>query len=91
MLTASEAEKALIEKASSDSEFRTRLLDNPRNTIEEEFGVTLPEGFSIKVHEQSSTETHLVLPPDPRLSIDDLNLVSGGGGAACAGTSCLYA
>ena len=90
MLTASEAERLLIEKASNDSEFRTRLLDNPRNTIEEEFGVTLPEGFSVRVHEQSATETHLVLPPDPRLSIDDLQLVAGGG-AGCVGTECVWA
>ena len=89
MLTANEAEKQLTEKAQNNSEFRTRLLDSPRKTIEEEFGVTLREGFSIQVHEQSPTETHLVPPPDPRLSIEDLKLVSSGGGCsgACAWTS----
>ena len=83
MLAASEAEKLLIEKATNDGEFRARLLENPRSAIEEVFGVNLPEGLSVKVHEQSDSEVHLVLPPDPRLSEKDLELISGGSG--CAG------
>ena len=83
MLTAGEAEKLLIEKATNDGEFRTRLLENPRGAIEEVFGVNLPEGLSVRVHEQSDTEVHLVLPPNPRLSEKDLELIAGGGG--CAG------
>ena len=83
MITASEAQERLIQKASTDSGFRSRLLENPRSTIEEEFGVILPETFTIRVHEQSATEAHLVLPPDSRLSEADLELISGGGCGAC--------
>ena len=83
MITASEAGERLIQKASNDSEFRSRLLENPRSTVEAEFGVTLPENFTIRVHEQSATEAHLVLPPDAKLSEEDLKLISGGGCGAC--------
>lgn len=80
MISVSEARERLIEKASTDDAFRARLVGDPRKTVEEEFGVTLPEGFSIDVHEQSSTKAHLVLPPTPKLDEKDLSLVAGGGG-----------
>ncbi len=80
MISVSEARERLIEKASTDDAFRTRLVNDPGKTVEEEFGVTLPDGFSIKVHEQSSTEAHLVLPPAAKLEEKDLSLVAGGGG-----------
>ncbi len=80
MIPVNEARERLVEKALTDNVFRTRLLDDPKKTVEEEFGVTLPEGFSLYVHEQNSTEAHLVLPPDPKLGEEDLRLVAGGGG-----------
>ncbi len=79
MIPISEARERLTEKASTDNEFRSRLLNDPQKTVEEEFGVTVPEGFAIKVHEQSTTEAHLVLPPDPKLGESDLHLVAGSG------------
>lgn len=80
MVTASEARERLIEKASSDSTFRDRLIAEPAQTVQEEFGITLPDGFSIKVHEQSAKVAHLVLPPSGQLGEDDLAAVAGGGG-----------
>ena len=56
----------LIHRASQDPGFRQRLLDDPKRTIEEAFGVTLGEGQQVFVHESSETETHLVLPPVSR-------------------------
>lgn len=80
MVTASEATERLIEKASNDSTFRDQLIADPGKTVEEEFGITLPDGFSIEVHEQSAKAAHLVLPPSGRLGEEDLAAVAGAGG-----------
>ena len=58
----------LVSRAGEDSEFRERLLATPRAAIEAEFGVALPEDHEIHVHEESTTATHLVLPPRDSLS-----------------------
>ena len=59
---------ALVKKAAKDSDFRERLLANPKETIESEFGVTLGEGHGIHVHEDSHAATHVVLPPRSKQS-----------------------
>ena len=89
MITASQIREQLIEKATDNEEFRTRLLDDPQATVEDEFGITFPEGFSVEVHEESATEAHLVLPPVAKLTEADLQGVAGGG-AGCVGTSCAW-
>jgi len=53
----------LISRAGGDYDFRERLLARPKETIEAELGVTMAEGHEIHVHEETYTETHLVLPP----------------------------
>ena len=58
-----DAEEFLVSRAEEDSDFRERLLATPKATIEREFGVALPEGHEIHVHEETTTVTHLVLPP----------------------------
>ncbi len=63
-----DADSLLVSKAEEDSDFRERLLRNPRETIETEFGVTLAEDHEIRVHEESYTATHVVLPPRSKLS-----------------------
>ena len=63
-----DADSLLVSRAEEDSDFRERLLRNPRETIETEFGVTLAEDHEIRVHEESYTATHVVLPPRSKLS-----------------------
>ena len=46
-----ELREHLIEKATTDEAFRARLLADPNAAIQEELGVTVPPGFTIKVHE----------------------------------------
>ena len=65
------ATERLLSRARKDSEFRARLLNNPRNAIEQEFGVGLAEGHEIHVHEETDAATHLVLPPRSRLSEEE--------------------
>ncbi len=58
-----DAANFLVSRAAEDSEFRERLLARPRETIEKELGASLAGDHEIQVHEESSTTTHLVLPP----------------------------
>ena len=54
---------SLLSRAGEDDDFRERLLAKPKETIEEEFGVTMAEDHQIHVHEETYATTHLVLPP----------------------------
>jgi hypothetical protein len=58
----------LIRRAWEDPEFKRRLLSQPRATIEDALGVTLPAGLNVYVHEQTPTDLHLVLPMPPAAS-----------------------
>ncbi|WP_419949645.1 nitrile hydratase subunit alpha [Candidatus Palauibacter sp.] len=63
-----DADDLLVSRADEDSDFRERLLRQPRETIEAEFGVTLAEDHEIHVHEETYAATHVVLPPRSKLS-----------------------
>ena len=78
MKTAQDMEKTVLDKASEDADFRARLLRDPTDAIQQAVGVTVPDGFTIKVHEADSTTAHLVLPPTGKLSEADLSTVAGG-------------
>ena len=78
MKTAQDMEKIVLDKASEDADFRAQLLSNPKDAIQQAVGVTVPDGFTIKVHEEDSRTAHLVLPPTSKLSLADLSTVSGG-------------
>ena len=58
----------LVSRAAEDIDFRERLLANAEETIEKEFGVTLPADHEIHVHEETYSSTHVVLPPRSKLS-----------------------
>jgi len=63
-----DAADLLVSRAGEDSDFRRRLLAKPKETIEKEFGVTLAEDHDIHVHEETYSETHVVLPPRGKFS-----------------------
>lgn len=65
------ATEFLVSKAGSDGGFRKRLLAKPRETIEREFGVKLAAGHEVRVHEDTGAVTHVVLPPESRLSDEE--------------------
>ena len=66
-------------KAAEDDDFRARLIADPRATVEEETGLRFPNGYRIHVHEESATDAHMVLPPKPELSREQLDRIAGGG------------
>ena len=49
--TPGEMRERLIAKADADEAFRARLLSDPRAAVNEELGLAIPPGFTIKVHE----------------------------------------
>ena len=77
-MTAGEIREHLVSRASSDDEFRGRLQADPKATIKAELGITLPEQFTIQVHEEGAETAHLVLPPNAGLSEGELQQAAGG-------------
>ncbi len=80
METRKELEARIIDKANRDEDFRARLRSDPKGTIGQELGVTIPEALSIDVHEETATNAHLVLPMSEELNERDLQTVAGGSG-----------
>ena len=54
-------------------------MENPKKTIEQEFGITLAKEHDIEVHEETPTTAHLVLPPKSRVSKADREAATTGG------------
>ncbi|MYD25355.1 MAG: hypothetical protein F4X08_06055 [Gemmatimonadetes bacterium] len=71
MKKSSNAVDLLILKAGDDDELRKRLLARPKETIEQEFGVTMAEDHEIHVHEETAAATHIVLPPRNRFTREE--------------------
>ena len=71
MKRAVDLESLIVSRADADSGFRERLLAQPMQAIEQEFGVSLAEGHEIAVHEETVAATHLVLPPRSKQSEEE--------------------
>ncbi len=77
-MTQAEMQDKIVAKAGEDGEFRARLLADPRATIHELIGTPVPDAFTVQVHEESATSFHLVLPPDSRLTEEEMSQVFAG-------------
>ena len=80
MRSESEVRAHIAMKAAEDDEFRARLVADPRATMEAETGLRFPADYRLHVHEESATDAHMVLPPKPELSRDQLDRIAGGFG-----------
>ena len=78
MTTATEMRARILGKAADDSDFRARLIADPKTAISAETGKTIPEGLDIVVHEDSATAAHLVLPPSTVLTEAELEAAASG-------------
>ena len=78
METPTEMRTKIVGKATHDEDFRDRLLNDPKGSVEDELNVSIPAAMSIKVHEDSATTAHLVLPPDGKLTARDLMAAAAG-------------
>ena len=80
MRSEAEVRAHIAMKAAEDDEFRARLIADPRATVEDEAGIRFPDGYRIHVHEESATDAHVVLPPKPELSREQLDRIAGARG-----------
>lgn len=78
-------ERRVVEKSLQDEDFRERLLENPRVTMEQELGVRLPEDLQVVAVEETADTIYLVLPSTSplggeggELSDRELEAVAGG-------------
>jgi len=69
----------IIAKALQDDAFKQQLIADPAAALKAE-GVTVPEGITLKVVQDTESVKHLVLPAvgAGELSDEDLDAVAGG-------------
>jgi hypothetical protein len=74
----------LVSKAKDNVEFKKKLLDNPKELIEEELKIKLPDSLKITTLEEKKDQAYLVLPLNNdlnkqiELTDEELNNVAGG-------------
>lgn len=71
----------LIAKSEEDTDFRGRLLANPRAALKEALDIEVPDNFDVEIHEDDARTAHLVLPASAELT--DTQLQQAAGGAFC--------
>ncbi len=78
MKSGEEMLRQIVEKSALDADFRQQLLADPKTTISDELGVSIPDSMNIIVHESDMQTVHLALPPDPNITEEQLEAVSAG-------------
>ncbi len=78
MRSGDEMLKQIVDKSALDSDFRQQLLADPKSTISQELGITIPDSMNVVVHESDMETVHLALPPDPNITEEQLEAVSAG-------------
>ena len=78
-------ERRLVERSLHDEDFRRRLLEDPRATVEQELATRLPEDVEVRAVEETADTIYLVLPSSSplvgeggELSDRELEAVAGG-------------
>jgi hypothetical protein len=70
----------IIARAWSDQIFRSRLLANPSEAVKE-CNIELPEGTNLRVHANSGSELHIVIPVPPNeLELSGTKCIEDDGG-----------
>ena len=83
-----EIERRLVQRSMEDEDFRQKLLDDPKGTVEQELGDRLPESMEVRAVEESADTIYLVLPSTlavgegGELSDEALEAVAGGNNPA---------
>jgi hypothetical protein len=75
----SRAVQMVIAKAWSDPAFKSKLLSDASAALAG-IGIATPKGVKYRVHEDTPTERHFVLPPPPTGELSDELLESATGG-----------
>ena len=72
---------ALKVKASLDNTFKQKLIQSPRQTIEEELGLTLPSWVEVEVLEETPNISYFIiphLPSEEEVESEEIMAVTGG-------------
>jgi hypothetical protein len=84
-LSRAEFERRLINRSIEDEDFRQKLLDDPKGTLEQELGTRLPEAVRVRAVQETADTIYLVLPfsspvggEGGELSDEALESVAGG-------------
>jgi Nitrile hydratase, alpha chain len=78
MTTAENPMQKIIARCWEDEEFKKRLMADPAKILDAE-GVSVPDGVSIRVVEDTEQVRTLIIPPAPsHLDDDQLNGIAGG-------------
>ena len=81
----------LMQFASADDGYRSKLIENPRYVVENQFGYEIPEGVDVKAVIETADTAYIVVPHvagEGELDDADLERVAGGLGdkkANCSG------
>ena len=78
----------MVAKSEEDTDFRARLLANPKTALKEAFDVEVPDDFNVVVHEDDARTVHLVLPAAAELT--DAQLAQAAGGTWCEKSTWLF-
>lgn len=61
-MTINELYDKMVERSKKDKEFKKNLLDNPKATIQAEFGITFADNVQISVYQSTPDHMHYVIP-----------------------------
>lgn len=82
-MTRGEMQDLLAKFASSNQQYRSALIKNPRAVVEKQFNMTLPDNVTVKAVEESANTIYVVVPhavvAGAELADADLEKVAGGG------------
>ena len=78
MRSGDEMLQQIVEKSALDESFRQALLSDPKTTISDELGITIPDSMTIKIHQSDMQTVHVALPPDPNITEEQLEAISAG-------------
>ncbi|MCQ4086621.1 NHLP leader peptide family RiPP precursor [Saccharibacillus sp. JS10] len=66
----------MIQKAWEDPEFLARLLNDPKSTLHDTFGLEMPEHIRLTAVQESADHFYLVIPPHPSSIVPKAEKVS---------------
>lgn len=72
----------LMKKAGADPDFRQKLIDNPKDAVQDALGIEMPADMEVKVHQNDMNTVHLALPVTD-LSEEQLEAVAAGRCCCC--------
>lgn len=73
----------LMQFAAEDTDYRSKLIENPRYVVENQFGYEIPEGVEVKAVIETADTAYIVVPHvagEGELDDADLEKVAGGMG-----------